>query len=164
MAQLNIKFCKFFLYKAKVYIKYADKYIKKRDNKQRYQEMGINITHTMNGYQHENRGNHGNTDILNRKEISEESAENTSTSSIFNSDSRIYSNAQLSILKASSQISISSTLKETLNYLKKHTVKKQVNTPVFGELWDILSDNKDTSIDIIELDIDYSAKNIFEAA
>ncbi|MCQ2743687.1 MAG: hypothetical protein MJ230_02680 [bacterium] len=126
--------------------------------------MGINITHTMNGYQHENRGNHGNTDILNRKEIPEESAENTSKSSIFNSDSRIYSNAQLSILKASSQISISSTLKETLNYLKKHPVKKQVNTPVFGELWDILSDNKDTSIDIIELDIDYSAKNIFEAA
>ena len=87
--------------------------------------MGINVTHTMNGYQFENREYQRNTarQILSKQENSEEAVESIMDKAIFDySDGMVYSNAQLSILKASSHINVNDSLKETLKYLKSHTV------------------------------------------
>lgn len=127
--------------------------------------MGINVTQTMNGYQFENRENLRNAakDIFNRQGASDESTESIMGKTIFDYDAKSYSNAQLAILKASSQMSISNTLKETLKYLKSHPVKKTEKEPVLGELWNLF--NEEAKGDpVIELEIDYSAKNIFAAA
>ena len=128
--------------------------------------MGINVTQTMNGYQFENKENLRNAakDILNRQGVSEESVETMMGKTIFDYDSKSYSNAQLAILKASSQMSISNTLKETLKYLKNHSAKKVVKEPVLGELWNLYNNEEDNNAEVVELEIDYSAKNIFAAA
>ena len=129
--------------------------------------MGINVTQTMNGYQFENRENLRNTakEILKRQGVSAESSQNVINQTIFDSaDSSIYSNAQLSILKASAQISLSGNLKETLKYLKNNPVKKFEKQPILGELWDLFESDKNSEHEVIELEIDYSAKNIFAAA
>ena len=130
-------------------------------------KMGINVTQTMNGYQFENRENLRNTakEILKRQGVSAESSQNVINQTIFDSaDSSIYSNAQLSILKASAQISLSGNLKETLKYLKNNPVKKNEKQPILGELWDLFESDKNSEHEIIDLEIDYSAKNIFAAA
>ena len=122
--------------------------------------MGIKITQAMNGYQFENRENMRNTakNILNKQGASEETVNDILENTIFDSESRMYSNAQRSILSAASQISLSSNLKETLKYLKSHPVKKVEKEPVLGELWNIVNENK-LSDDVFELDIDYSTEN-----
>ena len=128
--------------------------------------MGLNITHTMSGYQFENRENLRNAarNILNKQGASEENVKNITEKSVFEANNLYdYSNAQLSILKAASQIDINSTLKETLKYLKSHPIKKAEKEPILGELWNKLSKEEISESDIIELDIDYSA-NIFAAA
>ena len=87
--------------------------------------MAINITHTMNSSHFENRENLRNAakNILNRNGASQEASQKIIQEAIFaNSNSSI--NAQLSILKASSQISMNNSLKETLKYLKTTTNKK----------------------------------------
>lgn len=128
--------------------------------------MGINITQAMGGYQFENRENMRNAakNILNKQGASEEVVQSIMDNTIFDFDSKSYSDAQRSILKASSQISLSANLKETLKYLKSHPVKKVEKEPVLGELWNLFENKASKSDDIIELDIDYSAKNIFAAA
>lgn len=125
--------------------------------------MGINIPQTMNSYQFENGEHLRNTarNILSRTGVSNEESENILETTIFGSrDSRIYSDAQLSILKASSQIILNNPLKETSKYIKNNTSKK----PVLGELWKIFENDENSEIDILDLEIDYSAENIFAAA
>lgn len=127
--------------------------------------MGINITQT--NYSFENRENLRNTarEILNKQNNSNEPAQNILNKTIFGSESSIYSNAQLSILKASSQISINGTLKETLKYLKNNPVKKTDKRVILGELWDLFTQNEnDKPVEISDWEIDYSAENIFAAA
>lgn len=128
--------------------------------------MGINIT---TGYQFENKENLRNTakNILNRQGVSAEAENNIMEKAVFDYSGESYANAQLAILKASSQISLSSSLKETLKYLKSHPVKRVEKEPVLGELWNLLNsqeDDENSLNDIIELEIDYSAENIFAAA
>ena len=127
--------------------------------------MGINITET--NYNFENRESLRNTarEILNRQNSSSEPAQNILNKTIFGSESSVYSNAQLAILKASSQISINGTLKETLKYLKNNPIKKTNKSVVLGELWELFTQTEnDKPSDMPDWEIDYSAENIFAAA
>jgi len=127
--------------------------------------MGINIPET--SYSFENRENLRNTarDILNKQNGSIDVIQNIANKTIFGADSTVYSNAQLAILKASSQITLKGTLKETLKYLKNNPVKKANKEVVLGELWRIFTENANNEYnEFVDLEIDYSAENIFAAA
>lgn len=130
--------------------------------------MGINITHTMNNSQFENRETLRNTakEILNKNNASKESIQKIVDKTIFNSDSERYYNPQLSIIKASSQISISNSLKETLRYLNSHAASKTQKSPILGEIWDLFNktSDKEYNNELCDFVIDESAKNIFAAA
>ena len=132
--------------------------------------MGINITHTMDLFQFENKENLRNTarNILNKQGASEETAQKMVEKTIFDSDKQIkevYSNPQLAVIKASSQISMNNTLRETLKYLKSHANQKITKEPVLGELWEKLNSTKEDSYkgELLDFQIDDSAVNIFAA-
>lgn len=128
--------------------------------------MGINITQTMSSFQFENRENLRNAakDILNKQGASKESLQNILDKTIFDSEGRVYPNAQLAVIKASSQISMNGKLKETLKYLKNHSAKKAEKKPVFGELWSLINGDEDEYQPIDDIEVDYSLENIFAAA
>lgn len=127
--------------------------------------MGLNITHTMSSFQFENRENLRNAakNILNRQGASTETVQKIVENTIFSNST--YSNPQLSIIKASSQISLNNNLKETLKYLKSQANKKVAKEPVLGELWNIVN-NEESSYEgeLVDFIIDLSAENIFAAA
>ncbi len=130
--------------------------------------MGINVSmdYTM---QYENRENLRNSakNILKKTGAKKETLDRIVDKTIFDSEKQnIYTNSQLSILKASTQISLNNSLKETLKYLKSHANEKRSKAPVLGEIWDLYSKNKKDSEkgDIFNIEIDFSAKNIFAAA
>ena len=81
----------------------------------------------------------------------------------------LYNNAQLSVLKASTQITLNDSLKETLKYLKSHAKNTPKKQSVFGEIWKVFSVNNDASEEnpyngeLYNFQIDKSAKNIFAA-
>ena len=123
--------------------------------------MTINITHTMNNFQFENRENLRNAakNILLRQNASGEAAQKIIDKTVFDY------NPQLSIIKASTQISVNNSLKETLKYLKNHASKKPAKEPVLGELWNIVNGKKEIiENELFDIEIDNSAKNIFAAA
>lgn len=127
--------------------------------------MELNIAQT-NGFRFESKENQRNTakQILAKQNVSGDAMQRIMEKTIFDSnESRIYSNAQLSILKAASQISINGTLKETLKYLKKRPVKRSAKEPVLGELWNLFLQEKQDHVDIFEPELDYSTENIFAA-
>ena len=80
-----------------------------------------------------------------------------------------YVNPQLSIIKASTQISVNNTLNETLKYLKSHPNNLNRKKHVFGELWNIASIHNNESEEnpyrdeLIDFKIDTNNKNIFAA-
>ena len=127
--------------------------------------MGLNITHTMNNSQFENRENLRNTarNILNKGGASSEATQKIIEKTIFTSNS--YINPQLSIINASSQITLNNTLKETLKYLKEQANKKETKKYVLGELWEsIQNENKNIySGELLDFEISNLAKNIFAA-
>ena len=132
--------------------------------------MGINITHTMDLFQFENKENLRNTAryILNKNGASEEASQKIVEKTIFDADKQIkdlYSNSQLAVIKASSQISMNNTLKETLKYLKSHANKKITKEPVLGELWEKLNSSSENAYkgELLEFQIDDAAVNIFAA-
>ncbi len=132
--------------------------------------MGINITHTMDLFQFENKENLRNTAryILNKNGASEEASQKIVEKTIFDADKQIkdwYSNPQLAVIKASSQISMNNTLKETLKYLKSHANKKITKEPVLGELWEKLNSSSENVYkgELLEFQIDDAAVNIFAA-
>ena len=128
--------------------------------------MGLNIAHTTS-FQFENRENLRNTakNILSRQGASEEFSQKIIDDAIFSQiKNKVDYNAQLDILKASSQISLNNSLKETLKYLKTKANKKNVKQPVFGELWNTLSkEDTDYQGELINFVIDDSIENIFAA-
>ena len=130
--------------------------------------MGINVTQTMNSFQFENRENLRNTakDILNRQGASKEAMHKIIDKTIFDSDGRIYSNSQLAIIKASTQMSVNNSLKETLKYLKSHASQKNVKKPVLGEIWNLLKeeDVNNYNGELLDFEIDETVQNIFAAA
>ena len=126
--------------------------------------MSINITHTMNSFQFESRENLRNAakNILNRQGASTEATNKILEQAIFSAKN---SNAQFDILKASSQITLNESLKETLKYLKTQANKKTKKEPVFGELWNIISKEEISyEGELVDFVIDSSLKNIFAAA
>ena len=132
--------------------------------------MGINITHTMDLFQFENKENLRNAarNILNKQGASEKKKKKMVEKTIFDSDKQIkevYSNPQLAVIKASSQISMNNTLRETLKYLKSHANQKITKEPVLGELWEKLNSTKEDSYkgELLDFQIDDSAVNIFAA-
>ena len=129
--------------------------------------MGLNITHTSN-FQFENREHLKNTarDILAKQGASKEVSNKIIDQVIFNKKSNEVNYEQhLAILKASTQISLNNSLKETLNYLKKRTTKKVSQNAKFGELWEILGESKETNYDgdLVDFVVDKNLKNIFAA-
>jgi len=126
------------------------------------------------GYQLENSEILRNTakNILNRS-ASQDTVQNIVDKTLFDSNMQlkeVYSNPQLSIIKASTQISINESLKETLKYLKEHSARKTITKePVLGELWNIFSASNDASEknpykgELCDFEIDKNAKNIFAA-
>ena len=137
--------------------------LQKRDK--RYRKMTLNITQTMNSFQFENRENLRNAarNILNKQGATQEAAQKVLEQTIFTETS--LNNPQLSIIKASSQISLNNSLKETLKYLKSHANKKIVKEPVLGELWNLFEKREDKTYngELIDFEIDLSIKNIFAA-
>lgn len=127
--------------------------------------MGFSITQTTNNYGFENREDQKNTAarILSKAGASSESVNQNMNNTIFGSDGRVYSNAQMSILKAASQISLNGALKETLKYLKSQPIKKTEKKPILGELWNIFTQEQEEFKYIDEWEIDYTAENIFAA-
>ena len=127
--------------------------------------MGLNITHTMNSFQFENRENLRNAakNILNKQGASSETMQKILDQSVFPTNS--YKNPQLEILSTSSQITLNNNLKETLKYLKTKANKKTTKTPVLGELWNIIN-KEDNNYDgeLKDFVIDFSIENIFAAA
>jgi hypothetical protein len=107
-------------------------------------------------------------DILNKQGASNESMQKILDQTIFDyrSASAVNSlNSQLSILKASTQITMNNSLKETLKYLKTQSFKKTKKQAILGELWELALNNKDEiPNELIEFEINMNNKNIFEAA
>ena len=126
--------------------------------------MGLIITHTMNSFQFESRDNLRNAarNILQRQGASTEATHKFVEQTIFTNDSY---NPQLAIIKASSQISLNNTMKETLKYLKSQANKKVNKEPVLGELWNLFELKAETIYtgELIDFEIDTSARNIFAA-
>ena len=128
--------------------------------------MGINITHTMNNFQFEKREHLRDTAkrILKNQGADSESVQKIVEDTIFSKNS--YENPQLSIIKASSQITMNSNLKETLKYLKSHANKKEKKDPILGELWDRLTNSVSESNyegELLDFVIDANVENIFAA-
>lgn len=123
--------------------------------------MGLNITHTLNtAQQFENRENLRNAakQILNKQNVSKESTQRIIERTVFDY------NPQLSVIKASAQISVNHSLKETLKYLKTHAVKKQSKEPVLGELWNLANKSEiEENNELYNFEIDNSLNNIFAA-
>lgn len=125
--------------------------------------MTINITHTMNSFQFESRENlrKAAKNILNRQGASAEVTNKILEQPIFSTKN---SNAQLDILKASSQVTLNNSLKETLKYLKSQAQKKVIKQPILGELCNITDKEESTYTgELVDFVIDSSLKNIFAA-
>ena len=81
----------------------------------------------------------------------------------------LYTPAELNIQKASAQITINGSLRETLKYLNKHKKENEVKISKFGELWNIIeTSNKESEEnpyrgELYDFKIDNSQKNIFAA-
>lgn len=127
-------------------------------------KMGLNITHTMNNSQFENRETLRNAakNILNRNGATQETTQRVIEKTIFNNN--LY-NPQLSIIQASTQITINNSLKETLKYLNSNPNKKTTKKHILGELWENVNKEEFSyEGELVDFVIDSSAKNIFAAA
>ena len=138
--------------------------------------MGLNVSSYAIGtnLQFENKDVLKNTarDILSKSGATSQATHEIIEKTIFEGDRQLkelYTNPQLAIIKASTQISVNSSLKETLKYLKEHANKKEVKKPVLGELWNAFSasnencEDEQHKADLYEFNIDFGAKNIFAA-
>lgn len=135
--------------------------------------MGLNVSASL-AYSLDNREALRNTakNILNRSGASTEATQSIIEKTLFNNDISLkeaYTNPQMSVLKASTQITLNKSLNETLKYLKEHANKKAVKQPALGELWNIFTANNDASEnnpykgELYDFEIDKNAKNIFAA-
>lgn len=133
--------------------------------------MGLNLSIDYS-FQYENRDMLRNTakNILNKSGATPDATQKIIEKTLFEGDKLLkeqYTNPQLNILKASTQISLNNSLKETLKYLKAHKNVKTKKIPQFGELWNIATVNNEASEqkynELFEFKIDKKAKNIFAA-
>lgn len=135
--------------------------------------MGFNVSVTTS-YQLDNAETLRNTakNILKNGGASSDATQRIIEKTLFDSNTQLketYTNPQLSVLKASTQITLNNSLKETLKYLREHAIKTSKKEHVFGELWDIFSASNDASEknpykgELYDFEIDKNAKNIFAA-
>lgn len=135
--------------------------------------MGLNVSASFT-YNLDNREALKNAakNILNKGGASAEAAQQIIEKTLFNNDTALreaYINPQMSVIKASTQITLNNSLKETLKYLKEHANKKVVKEPVLGELWNIFTTNNESSEknpykgELYNFEIDKNARNIFAA-
>ena len=74
------------------------------------------------------------------------------------------SSDNLFVLKSSTQITMSNSLKETLKYLQAHANDKRTKEYILGELWETISDSKNTyNGELEDFIIDFNEPNIFAA-
>ena len=136
--------------------------------------MGLSVS-ASNSYLLDNQEVLRNTakNILSKGGASAETTQKIIEKTLFNYDNQlkdVYTNPQLSVIKASTQISINNSLKETLKYLKEQAAKKAPKEPKFGELWNIVSTENNASEknpykgELCDYQIDKNVKNIFAAA
>lgn len=122
--------------------------------------MGINVSTSM-GF--ENREFLRNTakNILQKSGAEIHTAEEVVKNVVFDNEN---SSAGLSVLKASTQVTLNKSLKETLNYLKSHANDKRKKEYVLGDLWQTLTDNNDSyNGELVDFVVDANLKNIFAA-
>ena len=135
--------------------------------------MGLNVSASFT-YNLDNREALKNAakNILNKGGASAEAAQQIIEKTLFNNDTALretYINPQMSVIKASTQITLNNSLKESLKYLKEHANKKVVKEPVLGELWNIFTTNNESSEknpykgELYDFEIDKNARNIFAA-
>ena len=136
--------------------------------------MGMYIS-ASNSYQLDNFENLKNTakNILAKGGASSEATQKIIEKTLFNYDNQIkeaYTNPQLSIIKASTQISVNNSLKETLKYLKEQASTQKTKKIKFGDIWNIFSVENNASEknpykgELFDYTIDKNIKNIFAAA
>lgn len=119
--------------------------------------MGLNVS-TQMGFENKEFLKNAAKNILSNGGASPEKTSKIIDGTIFEM------NPQLSIIKASSQISMNKSLDATLRYLKSHASKIITKKHILGELWNALNSNEINNYDgeLVEFTIDMS-KNIFAA-
>ena len=132
--------------------------------------MGLNVS-TATGFENRDMLKNMAENILRNNNASKETVSKIVDKALFANELYTQSslNPQLAILKASTQISLNSSLNETLKYLKAHSNKKSAKKPILGELWNIIETNNNGTDDnqykgeLIDFQIDMNRKNIFAA-
>ena len=128
--------------------------------------MGLNVSTAM-GFENKEFLKNAAKNILSNSGTSSESASKIINGTIFDYNTTI--NPQLSVIKASEQISLNKSLDETLKYLKSHAARKSIKAHTFGELWNLLGSSNNLPGDnehygeLFEITIDMTKKNIFAA-
>lgn len=125
--------------------------------------MGINVSTTM-GFENKNLLRHTAKEILQKNGVSSENADKIAQKAVFAS-SDFASSTELNALKASTQITLNKSLKETLKYLQAHANDKRKKY-VLGELWNQFEKEKteeNYTGELIDFEVDSNLKNIFAA-
>ena len=126
--------------------------------------MSINVSTSM-GFENREFLKNAAKEILQKNGADKEKANEIIQKAVFYPEYE--TSAGLSALRASTQITLNNSLKETLKYLNAHANDKRKKY-VLGELWDILGNLKENEDDksnvLLDFEIDANAKNIFTAA
>ena len=128
--------------------------------------MGLNVSTAM-GFENKEFLKNAAKYILSNSGASSEVTSKIIDGTIFDYNTTVAT--QLSVLKASEQISLNKSLDETLKYLKAHAAIKSKKTHTFGELWNLFTTSNNSSYEdnskceLFEFSVDMSKKNIFAA-
>ncbi len=132
--------------------------------------MGLNVSvNYSNQYENKEQLREIAKNILNNSGANSESTKQIIEKSVFLANKTmkdLYTTPQLDVLKASTQITLNNSLKETLKYLKSHSKQSlKTKTPILGELWKVIEVNKSSSEnnELYNFELDKNAKNIFAA-
>ena len=120
--------------------------------------MGINVSTSM-GFENRDFLRRSAKQILQKGGADEKTAEAIINTNIADYDKLTESN----VYKASAQITLNKSLKETLKYLQAHANDKRKKY-VLGELWEKLEEQ--SSIyqgELVDFEVDFNLKNIFAA-
>jgi len=124
-------------------------------------KMGINVSTAM-GFENRESLKQTAKNILQKKGSASSDAEKTAEKAVYTFFEDPYTGA--TVLKASKQIRNNNSLNETLNYLKAHANDRRKKEYIFGELWQTISDKKDSyNSELTDFVVDFNTKNIFAA-
>ena len=123
--------------------------------------MGLNVS-TQMSFENKDALKNAARDILRRSNASKETTEKIVEKPVFTNNY----NSQADILRASAQITLNNSLRETLRYLRAQGHRKPKKSPVLGELWNLANKTKEETSDnkeIFDIEIDLNQHNIFAA-